>query len=104
MSLAQEVYQLTNDFPETERFGLTSQIRRASVSIPTNIAEGHGRGSDADFVRFLFIALGSAREVETLLLLCESLGLVSQIETQIEQVHQISRMLTSLVRTLKTKD
>jgi four helix bundle protein len=73
--LALKVYRKSEKFPVEERYGLTSQIRRAAVSIPTNIAEGCGRGSDADFDRLVQIALGSASEVEYLLLLSRDLKL-----------------------------
>jgi four helix bundle protein len=72
--LALEVYRVTEAFPKTELFGLTSQIRRAGVSIPANIAEGCGRDTDADFSRFLQIAMGSASELEYHLLLAHDLG------------------------------
>lgn len=63
-TLVKEIYLITKDFPESEKFGLISQVRRAAVSIPTNIAEGAGRQTDKDFRNFLFIALGSAFEVK----------------------------------------
>ena len=65
MDLVALVYQLTNDFPDTEKFGLTNQLRRAVVSIPSNIAEGAGRKSDKELIQFVHIALGSLAEVET---------------------------------------
>ncbi len=65
MDLVALVYQLTNDFPDTEKFGLTNQLRRAVVSIPSNIAEGSGRKSDKELIQFVHIALGSLAEVET---------------------------------------
>ena len=69
-----QVYRISRDFPREELYGLTSQLRRAAVSIPSNIAEGCSRGSDADFGRFLIIALGSSSEVEYQLLLARDLG------------------------------
>jgi four helix bundle protein len=65
MDLVLQVYQITNLFPDTEKFGLTSQMRRAAVSIPSNIAEGAARKGDKEFIQFLYIALGSLAEVET---------------------------------------
>jgi four helix bundle protein len=65
MDLVESVYQLTNNFPDTEKFGLTNQIRRAVVSIPSNIAEGAGRKSDKELIQFVHIAIGSLAEVET---------------------------------------
>ncbi|MCB1186352.1 four helix bundle protein [bacterium] len=76
--LVKEIYLLTARFPSDEKFGLTSQMRRAAVSIPANIAEGFGRNSRKDFARFSSIALGSAREVETLLMLAVEINLVSR--------------------------
>lgn len=66
-SLVKVIYQVTASFPDTEKFGLTNQIRRAAVSIPANIAEGAGRRTEKDFKNFLYIALGSAFELETLI-------------------------------------
>lgn len=77
MELARIIYRLTSRFPRDEVFGLTNQIRRAVVSIPSNIAEGFGRGSDREFIHFLRIAKGSAAEVETQILISEDLHYVS---------------------------
>lgn len=76
ISFVEDVYALTTTFPDTEQFGLTSQIRRASVSIASNIAEGAGRGTKGDFKRFLRYSKGSACEVETQLILAEKLGFI----------------------------
>jgi four helix bundle protein len=75
---AKEIYRNTEYFPASEKFGLVSQLRRASVSIPTNIAEGAGRKSRKEFVNFLSIALGSVSEVDTLLLLAKDLNLLNR--------------------------
>jgi four helix bundle protein len=78
--LTLSTYKLTHKFPKEELYGITSQIRRAVSSIPTNIAEGCGRETDLDFRRFLIIALGSATEVEYLLLLCFDLSYINESE------------------------
>ena len=99
------VYAATTTFSTEERYGLTSQIRRASVSIPANIAEGCGRGSDADFARFLQIAMGSASEVEYHLLLTRDLNLLkdSDCEQLERQATEVKRMLASLIKRLSAE-
>ena len=76
--LVKEIYVISENFPKSELFGLTSQIRRASVSIPTNIAEGSGRSTDKEFARFIEISIGSTNETEYLLLLSCDLGFTSE--------------------------
>lgn len=102
MDLVVEVYSLTKLLPEEERFGLVSQMRRAAVSIPSNIAEGHTRSSKKDFLRFLSIARGSKSELQTQLLICEKVNLLSRKDTQrsLMLCSEVSKMLTSLVSTL----
>ena len=98
------VYQVSGDFPKHEVYGLTSQLRRASVSIVANLAEGCGRGSDADFARFLQIAMGSASETEYHLLLAHDLGFLSDDAYQElnEKIQEIKRMLVSLITKLRS--
>jgi four helix bundle protein len=101
--LALAVYKATKSFPKEELYGLTSQIRRASMSVPTNIAEGCGRNTDAEFARFLQIAMGSASETEYQLILAHDLEFLSQevyekLHTDVEEVKQ---MLASLLKTLR---
>jgi four helix bundle protein len=96
------VYRITKNFPSDERFGLTVQLRRAVASIPTNIAEGCGRGSELELARFMSIAAGSASEVEYQLLLACDLNYI-QDETHRElnqQVNEIKRMLNSFIQQL----
>jgi len=100
MKLAKEVYSLTARFPKEEMYGLSSQIRRASVSIPSNIAEGAARGSSKDFSRFLYISLGSLAELETQLLLAVDLGFIDNNDLD-ESVQRIRRMLVGLIKSLK---
>ena len=101
--LVLDIYKLTAGFPIDEKYGLISQIRRASVSIPANIAEGCGRNSDAELARFLQISMGSASELEYHLLLSHDLMLLdSSDHIQLEQkTHEIKRMLAGLIKTLK---
>jgi len=95
-------YKLTSSFPKEEIFGLTSQIRRASSSIPSNIAEGCGRESDADFRRFLYIAFSSASELEYLFILSKDLGHISDtlFEEYSNNLQEIKKMLSSLIKKL----
>ena len=102
-TLALKIYKVTEEFPRDELYGLTSQIRRACVSIPTNIAEGCVRSSDADFSRFLYIALGSTSELEYLILLSMDLKYIKN-ELYIElnsDINQIKKMLISMIQKLK---
>jgi len=103
VDLACECYRVTRVFPKEELFGLTSQIRRAAVSVPANIAEGCGRNGDAELARFLTIARGSASELDYYLLLAHDLGYLksSRYEQLAEEVHGISRMLTNFVDRLR---
>ena len=105
IDLVVSVYRLTENFPSEEKFGLTSQIRRASVSIPANIAEGAARESDKEFVRFLSIAQGSTSEVETELLIANRLGYLTapQYDQIRSSLDDIGRMITGLSKHLKRK-
>ena len=102
-SLALETYKVTRNFPKEELYGLTSQLRRAVISIPSNIAEGCGRRSDAELARFLDIASGSACETEYQLLLARNLNYLSPtIHAELEQlVCEVKRMLTAFQQRLK---
>ena len=100
MSLAERVYSLTRKYPEEEKFGLISQTQRAVVSIASNIAEGAGRGTDKDFAHFLSVALGSAFEVETQLLIAQKLEYVTEDEqdTIFSELHIIQPQLNALIK------
>ena len=101
--LALAVYKVTTKFPKEELYGLTSQIRRASMSVPTNIAEGCGRNTDKEFARFLQIAMGSASETEYQLILARDLEFLPKdsYEKLHNDVEEIKRMLASLLKTLR---
>jgi four helix bundle protein len=99
MDLTVEIYGITKHFPKEELYGITNQMRRAAVSIPSNIAEGHSRNSQKEFLNFLSIAKGSNAELFTQLLICERVGYISSSNIKpIKQLSQeIARMLTSLI-------
>lgn len=94
-----ELYRVSGRFPDDERFGLVSQIRRSAASVPTNIAEGCGRGGNAEFIRFLRIASGSCSETEYLLLLAGDLGYVPAEKTEelVGETQAIRKMLAALI-------
>ncbi len=101
--LALEVYRTSNSFPENERYGLTSQIRRCGTSIPTNIAEGCGRDGQKELARFLNISMGSASELEYLILLAHDLEYLSEeiFQELTNNVVEVKRMLTSFINKLR---
>lgn len=103
LNLVKIVYEATRSLPQEERFGLASQLQRAAVSIPSNIAEGSKRSSRADFRQFCLIALGSAAETETQLLLVAELYPAINATTALELVTEVQKMLTSLERRLSQK-
>jgi len=100
--IALEIYQLTQNLPQQEIYGLTSQMRRASSSVPANIVEGCGRESDAEFKRFLIIAQGSANELEYFTVLAKDLGYLDEsIFTKLnDSVDKVRRSLNSLIKKL----
>jgi four helix bundle protein len=103
MLFVERIYDLTRRFPDEEKFSLTSQLRRASISIPTNISEGAARQGTKEFEHFLYIALGSAAEVETQLELACRLGFASNSAVALEQENlgRIRQMLLGMIRHLK---
>lgn len=103
MFLAKEIYAATKGFPPEEKFGLASQIQRAAVSVPSNIAEGWGRGYRQNFIQFLNVASGSIAELETQIILATDLGFLEQNEELLELCKEISKMLYSLKRNIKSK-
>jgi four helix bundle protein len=104
-SLTLEVYRSTKAFPDSERYGLTAQLQRAAISIVSNIAEGSGRQTDREQVRFLRIARGSACELECQLLLCRDLGFLKPGAWLVldSDCREVARMLTSLIASFKTQ-
>ena len=101
MDFVVSIYQVTNSFPDNERYGLTSQMRRAAVSIPSNIAEGAARKNTKEFIQFLHHSLGSASEIETQLELAKRLSFIEEVNTLEENVHSIINRLTALIKSLQ---
>ena len=103
IDLVEDIYALTANFPANEQFGLVSQMRRAAVSIPSNIAEGQGRKSTKEFMQFLYIAKGSLAEIETQLIICERLMFVDDTQEMIEKMKILRIMLNGLINKLSNR-
>jgi len=103
--LCLEIYRVTAKFPKEEKYGLTSQIRRSVVSIPSNIAEGYGRKTTKDYIRMLYISYGSVCELETQILLAGDLDLIEKGELSKlnKDIAEIERMLKALIKSLENK-
>ena len=106
IELAKNIYKTTSFWPENEKYWLISQITRAAVSVPSNIAEGSSRKSDKEFSRFMEYALGSAYEIETQFLISKEIDLITEIESKpIQQdIHIIQKQLTSFISRLRKND
>tara|TARA_R110000787_G_scaffold234375_4_gene341259 strand:- start:4908 stop:5228 length:321 start_codon:yes stop_codon:yes gene_type:complete len=105
MDFVTEIYKETKPFPEDEKFGLTSQMRRSAVSIPSNISEGYGRNGLNDYLRFLNIAISSLFELQTQIEIALNLKYIdkSKFDNLFELSREIKRMLSSFIRSLKSK-
>lgn len=103
IDLCETIYEVARRPPDSEKYGLCSQLCRAAVSIPANIAEGYGRGSRQDYIRFLRIARGSAAEVETQLIVVKRLGMTdgTPMDRAFEQLGQVRQLLAALLRALE---
>ncbi|MDR3449114.1 MAG: four helix bundle protein [Alphaproteobacteria bacterium] len=105
MALVTEIYSLTKKFPKEETYGLTSQIRRAAVSIPSNLAEGHAMKSTVHYLKFIYIARGSLAEVETQLTIAGNLSYIAETELNpmLMKADELGKMLSKLVASLNKK-
>ena len=106
MCLIEEVYKITKNFPKEELYGLTSQLRRAVVSIPSNIAEGFARFHNNEYKQFLYISLGSCAEVSTQITIASRLGYIAnnKVDILLDEIEQISKMTMGLVKKLNSKN
>lgn len=103
IELAQEIYRFTKNFPQEEIYGLTSQIRRSIISVPSNIAEGAARRTTKEFIQFLSYAAGSLAEVETQLILSSKVGYLKNKEDVFGDVEDVKKMLGGLIKSLERK-
>jgi four helix bundle protein len=103
MDFVETIYKQSANFPKEEIYGLISQIRRAAVSVPSNIAEGAARQGNKEFVQFLYISLSSLSEVETQIMLAKRLGFIENIDTILQNIIRIRKMLNGLIAHLKRK-
>lgn len=104
MSLVKDVYLLTEKFPKQEVYGLVSQINRSAISIPSNIAEGSGRNSNKDFMRFLDISISSSFELETQILLAKELSFITEekMTLMLEKLAEVQKLIFGFQKTLNT--
>lgn len=105
IGLVTDIYKLTSLLPDAEKFGLASQMRRAAISIPSNIAEGAGRNSDNELIQFLYISLGSVEELETQMIIGSNLNYfkTNDLEPMFQKIIQIRKLLIGLIKYLKNK-
>lgn len=103
VNLVTDIYKITEDFPEKEMFGLTSQIRRCVISVPSNISEGAVKHYDKDIIRFIDIALGSLAELDTQMLISQNLGYISNYDKIEEKIKKVRALAIGLMKYLETK-
>ena len=103
IKLVKDVYKNVETFPKEEKFGLISQIKRASISIPSNIAEGSARSSDKEFIQFLYISLGSLSEIETQFIIAKELAYIDDISDILNQIKKVRKLILGLVKYLRGK-
>lgn len=103
VNLVTNIYELCKILPKEELYSLSDQIKRCAISIPANIAEGSGRNTSKEFIRFLYISLGSAYELETHLIIGENIGYFSKINSFLEELNDIKKMLNGLINSIKRK-
>jgi len=103
MALVKEIYRVTRDYPREETYGLIGQMRRAAVSIPSNISEGAARGGDREFIQFLMIARGSLSELETQVIISHELGYLQNVTDIQKRIDKLFSLIGGLVRSLRER-
>ena len=103
VNLVTKIYQLTQGFPKMEKYGLASQMQRAAISYPSNIAEGAARDSIAEYVRFVYISLGSLSELETQIIISKNLGYASDVTGLLNEIETLRKMTLTFIKYLKNK-
>ena len=104
MDLVDTIYSITKSFPNEELYGLTNQMRRAAISIPSNVAEGAVRGSGKEFIQFLYIALDSLSEVETQVIIANRLGYLSNLGNLLESIKVIGKLINGLIYSVRKRN
>lgn len=104
IQLSKDIYSLTESFPDKEKFALTNQIQRAAVSVASNISEGSSRNSEIEFIRYLEIAMGSAFEVETQLIIAHEIGYIPKdvLDEEVEKLHTLQKQLNQFIQRIKS--
>lgn len=103
MDMVEDIYKMTKTFPREEKYGLSSQLQRAAISIPSNIAEGAARKNNKEFIQYLYIALGPCSEIETQIEISNRLGYVQDHSLMLENTTGLRRMLQGLIKYIKKK-
>ena len=103
IDLVTSVYKLTKEFPKEEMYGLSSQMRRSAISYPSNIAEGAARNSKPEYIRFIYISLGSLSELETQVIISKNLGYGSNVEKLLNEIEMLRKMTLNFIKHLKGK-
>ena len=103
IKFVRNIYELTSSFPPSEEFGLKRQLRKAAISVPSNLAEGSARKSDNELIQFLYISLGSLAEIETQLIISKELGFTNMITEQLAGLKELNKLFQGLINYLKSK-
>jgi len=103
IDLVTDIYKITGKFPKEEIYGLTSQMRRSAISYPSNIAEGAAKNSKSDYIRFIYISLGSLSELETQVIISKNLGFVPDVNDLLKEIEILRKMTLNFIKYLKNK-